>query len=153
MEGTERDRGRDLHERPRHVVQSALAEDPKPSRALTEAERAGIGQQAQRSGFAAAAAAAAVSGAAVLTANATSARFRGALGISGKMALVVTPTAGAFFLRSQQTVNRANLDAERYLSDPNAPSAAPARTSLAVWQLAANAVYDHPMKSIIGTAV
>ena len=153
MEGTERGRGRDLHERPRYVVQSALNAETKPSRALDDAERAIVGQHASQSGFIAMAAAGVVSGTAVLAANRASPWFRGALGVSGKTALVITPPAFAFFLRSQQTINRANKDPEGYLTQPAAAAATTRRTSLAWWQHGANAVYNHPIKTIIGTAL
>ena len=154
MEGTERGRGRDLHERPRYVVQSALNAETKPSRALDDTERAIVGQHAGQSGFIGMAAAGVISGGAVLAANRASPWFRGALGISGKTALVITPPAFAFFLRSQQTINRANKDPEGYLEQPAAAAAAVTRrTSLAWWQHGANAVYNHPIKTIIGTAL
>ena len=58
-----------------------------------------------RSGLLSSLGAGVVSGALVAAANTFSPRFRGALGVSGKTALIVTPTAGAFFLSSQLAIN------------------------------------------------
>ena len=96
-------------------------------------------------------AAAAVSGAAVFAANASSSRFRSALGISGKVALVVTPSLGAFVLKSHLTLADANRNPDGFVAG-NVPVAAPPprQVDLALWQSAANGVYTHPFKSIIG---
>ena len=79
-------------------------------------------------------------------------RFRGALGVSGKVALVVTPSAGAFFLKSHLTVAEARADPDVFVSSPRASASEGSQTSLALWQSAANAVYSHPFKTIIGCA-
>jgi hypothetical protein len=110
----------------------------------------------RQSGAVAAVAAGVVSSGAVYLANAFSPRFRKALGVSGKTALIITPVAGAFFLRSHLTVAAARADPDAFVAAaPNAHgSTTPAapQTRLAFWQSASNAVYTHPFKSIMAMA-
>jgi len=150
--------GKELAERPRAVAQEALNPERLRSTALPGAEVGHVSNAATRNGAIGAAAASAMSGAAVFAANALSPKFRGALGVSGKLALVVTPTAGAFFLRSHQTIHEAIKDPEGFVAPTvaaaaaNAPANAPSQSALAPWQSAANSVYTHPFKTIMGIA-
>lgn len=82
-----------------------------------------VAATARRNGGIAAMAAAFIASGGVYLANEMSPRFRGALGISGKMALIVTPTAGAFFLRSHQTVHEARADPDEFVAGRPAPKA------------------------------
>ena len=113
-----------------------------------------VGQDAIRYGTLAAIAALTVSGSAVGLANRMSPLFRRALGVSGKTALVVTPTAGAFYLGSYLTV--ANVDAHKYLGQAEHVAAGPRRadprSKLAPWEVAANALYAAPFTGIIAFA-
>ena len=88
---------------------------------------------------------------AVYLMNELSPKFRGALGISGKLALVVTPTAGAFFLRSHLAGHEtAAPDPDFLAAKPDAPASQPStpQHSLAAWQQAANFIYYNPFKLI-----
>ena len=148
--------GIDLHERPRHVVHEALHPATKPSRPLDSTERSMVGQDAIRYGTLAAIAALTVSGSAVGLANRMSPLFRRALGVSGKTALIVTPTAGAFYTGAYLTV--ANVDAHKYLGKTEdavaaGPRRADPRSKLAPWELAANALYGAPFTGIIAIAL
>ena len=159
--------GRELHERPRALTQDTLdsASRSLPSRAASTIQREAVAGAARREGFVAASAAAAVSGATVLGLNTLSPRFRSALGVSGKMALVVTPTAGLFFLKSHLAVARAVDDPERFAAALPDATAAPAAAAagraagaaptarLAGWQKVANYVFNNPFKSIVGTVL
>mmetsp|Transcript_43410 Transcript_43410/g.72174 ORF Transcript_43410/g.72174 Transcript_43410/m.72174 type:complete len:308 (-) Transcript_43410:292-1215(-) len=154
-EDSARAKGKELHERPRAIAQQMLQPDRLPSRALGWEEREVIAVDARRSGFLAAFAAGVVSSAVVFAANTLSPRFRSALGVSGKAALVVTPTAGSFFLSSHLIVAKATTDPSNYLnrSTQTAESGAVSRQSLAAWQVAANAVYQNPFKTIFGMVI
>jgi len=153
--------GRELAERPRAVAQEALQPQRHRSSKLSGNDLGFVGTSAAWNGGVAAAATAAVSGLAVGAANAVSPRFRSALGISGKLALVVTPTAGAFFLKSHRTINEAIRDADAFVAPRTAVASAAAgvhaagpavQSQLAAWQVAANTVYMHPFKTIMGIA-
>lgn len=118
-----------------------------------------------RSGLLSSLGAGVVSGALVAAANAFSPRFRGALGVSGKTALIVTPTAGAFFLSSQLSINGATKDGGASVGGRGATigatiggatATAPAATALAarvsslpLWCRAANQLYESPFKTIM----
>ena len=105
------------------------------------------------SGLSSALGAGVVSGALVYAANTFSPRFRGALGISGKTALVVTPIFGAFTLSSHLRVADATRDASGYAEQASVAAAnakAEPLTSLPLWCRAANVVYEHPFKTIMG---
>lgn len=125
-----------------------------PSRALREHERDVIARDAQKSGLLASIAAGVVSSALVFAANRFSPRFRSALGVSGKTALIVTPTVGSFFLKSHLTVAYATANPTGYLGAADAADALPpgqVSGRLMPWHMAANAVYNNPFKSIFGT--
>jgi hypothetical protein len=147
--------GMDMHERPQHMAHEALHPKMMPSRPLDVTERTLVGEDAIRYGTLAAIAALTVSGSAVGLANRLSPLFRRGLGVSGKTALIVTPTAGAFYTGAYQTVG--NVDAHKYLGkSEHAPAASPRRadprSKLAPWEFAANAVYKAPFTTIIATA-
>ena len=150
--------GVELAERPRATAQDALRPRSFAGTALGEAELGVIQAAAQQAGLVAAAAVGVASAGAVIAANAISPRFRGALGLSGKLALVVTPTSGAFFLRSHLTLASARADPDGFLRGTRAAqqdgaAAAPRRGALSVGQRVANFVYDHPFKVIVGIAL
>ena len=145
------------------MTEAALQPARHRDRALTESETRHIGAIATRNGAIASVAAAAISSGAVFAANALSPRFRNSLGISGKAALVVTPTAGAFFLKSHLTLADAQRDPDSFVPSTRGTSAARAtasgvggvsvaQTQLGTFQSAANAVYNHPFKTILGIA-
>ena len=75
-----------------------------------QAETRGIGWDAGLGGFIAAAITGAYAGAAVVWANYSSPRFRKAFGVSGKLAMVVTPAFFAFLLKSHLVVAYAIAD-------------------------------------------
>ena len=102
--------GKELTERPRATAQEALNPKRYAEQALPAEDVAFVGQMAQRNGTIAGMATAFISSGVVYLAHSIVPKFRNGLGISGKMALVVTPTAGAFFLRSHQTVHEARAD-------------------------------------------
>ena len=150
--------GKDLTERPRATTQAALTPQPFSPQALGDEQVGIVADAAKRAGMLAAGAAAVASGGVVAAANAFSPRFRGALGVSGKAALVVTPSAGAFYLKSHLTMAHARANPEAFLHSQRAMAGgrgigAAEQGSLALWQSAANMVYDHPFKTIIGIAV
>ena len=154
MEGG-RSYGRELRERPRAVAQEALQPKQYRPEPLQQNEVDYIGQAASKSGFIASAAVGAMSSGAVYLANALSPRFRGALGVSGKAALIVTPTAGAFFLKSHLTIANARADPDSFVSSESASAAikqAFSQTQLTPLQSMSNTVYVHPFKTIIGIA-
>lgn len=107
----------------------------------------------------------AVSGGAVLVANKYSPMFRRSLGVSGKLALVVTPTAGAFFLMSELALFDAKRDPAKYGIGPDGSKIAPVKANgetefvanvvskLGPQHRFANWLYDHPFQSIAGMAV
>jgi hypothetical protein len=142
--------GKELTERPRATTQDALNPHRYSSQSASHADAVYIGAQAQRNGAIAAASSAFISSGAVYLMNELSPKFRGALGISGKLALVVTPTAGAFFLRSHLTVAEARADPDFLAAKPDAPASQPStpQHSLAAWQQAANFIYYNPFKLI-----
>jgi len=152
MEGG-RSFGRELVERPRATAQEALQPNRYAPQALPQEDVAYVAQEATRNGTIAGIAAAFISSGAVYLANSMSPKFRGGLGISGKMALVVTPTAGAFFLRSHQMVHAAQKRPDEFFSGK--PVAAPPEPQhqLEAWQGAANFVYINPFKVIGSIAV
>lgn len=156
METGGRSFGKELTERPRAVAQAALSPVRYEDRPLPQAGMDRLQADAQKNGFIAGVAACFVSSGAVFMANALSPRFRRSLGVSGKAALVVTPTAGAFFLNSLLTVDNAIKDPAEYHQRPSAAAmeqpGAPKQSSLAFWQTACNTIYQHPFKTIIGIA-
>ena len=83
-------------------------------------------------------------------------RFRGALGVSGKTALVVTPTAFSFWTQSHLTVGNATKDPSSYITAAKTPVVSTATPGTAVklpaWYGVANVLYEHPFKTIIGIA-
>lgn len=159
----QREFGKDLTERPRATAQAALQPERYRPLALGDAGVDRISGAAQRNGTASAIAAAAASGAAVLGLNALSARFRAALGLSGKLALVVTPTFGAFILNSHLTLADAHADPDGFVAPHQQQRAsaavAPEResgppvNSLGVRYTLANFVFESPFKTILGIAL
>ena len=151
MAESSREFGRDIHTRPRAMVESALNPVTMPSRSLNDAETSRISDVATRHGLLYAAVAGGISGALVFAANALLPRFRG-LGTSAKAALVVTPTSGAFFAKSHLEVARATKDPNSYVDESSraAGDAPMASGPLPLWQRAANIVYEHPFKTIVG---
>jgi len=112
-----------------------------------------VSADAQRNGIIAAVATGFISSGAVYLAHAMSPRFRTSLSISGKVALIMIPSSGAFFLNSLQTVHEAQKDPEGYMTRRDSGKAlkAPAaykQERLALWQSAANTIYTHPFKTI-----
>ena len=156
METGGRSFGKELTERPRAVAQAALSPVRYADRPLPQEGVDRLQADAQKNGFIAGVAACFASSGAVFMANALSPRFRGALGVSGKAALVATPTAGAFFLNSLLTVDNAIKDPAGYQRNASVAAVeqadAPKQSSLALWQTACNTVYQHPFKTIIGIA-
>ena len=148
--------GKELAERPRAVAQEALQPLRHRDSALSNQELSLVSTAATRNGTVAAVVTTVVTGGAVAAANAFSPRFRSMFGVSGKLALIVTPSLGAFFLRSQQTINQALHDADGFI----APHLAAAETvaapifqrELSPLQVAANMVYTHPFKTIMSIA-
>ena len=144
--------GAELVERPRATTEEALNPKQYRKQALSKEETQYVGDSSWQAGALAAAGAASLSGGAIYLANTFSPKFRGALGISGKMALVVTPTAGAFFLKSYQTVAEARADPDAFVAGREAAAAAapppPPQYQLSTWQSACNMVYFHPFKVI-----
>jgi len=138
-----------MAERPRAIAQDALQPERHRNTPLPQEGVTVVASEAQRNGVVAGAATAALFSGAVYYAHTTSRWFRGALGISGKAALVVTPAAGAFFLRSTQTVHEARADPDGFVAgkQQDAPQAQP-QYQLTTWQKAANMVYYHPFKVI-----
>ena len=148
--------GKELAERPRAVAQEALQPLRHRQSALSNQELSLVSTAATRNGTVAAVVTAVVTGGAVAAANAFSPRFRSMFGVSGKFALIVTPSVGAFFLRSQQTINQALHDADGFIAPHLAASetvAAPIfQRELSPLQVAANMVYTHPFKTIMSIA-
>jgi hypothetical protein len=149
--------GKELTERPRATAQEALQPQRYSAQAASDAQVAHITGVAQRNGTIASAVTGAVCSAAVLAANALSPRFRNALGVSGKVALVVTPTAGAFWVKSFLTVGDAQRDPEEFMaarrpSGHAAPASANGQQQLSAAQQLANTVYTHPFKTILSIA-
>lgn len=89
---------------------SACIVPPTLPRPAAQAETRGIGWDAGLGGFIAAAITGAYAGAAVVWANYSSPRFRKAFGVSGKLAMVVTPAFFAFLLKSHLVVAYAIAD-------------------------------------------
>ena len=147
--------GRDLADRPRASTEAALATKQFPNQAMDSSGLEVVGVSAGRNGMFAACATAGLSGAAVYAANTFSPFFRGALGTSGKVALVVTPSFGAFALKSHLTVGEATRDPDGFLAarPAEAPKTeAPIRSDLSIFHSTANTVYTHPFKTIMGIA-
>ena len=153
--------GKELVERPRATAEEALNPKRYRGQALNKEEMRYVGEESGRNGAIAAFAAACISGSAVYLANIFSPKFRRGLGVSGKMALVVTPTAGAFFLRSHLTVADARSDPDAFIAPKEAHKAAAERaaakaapqTQLTFCQSACNLVYVHPFKVIGAIAI
>ncbi|KOO30468.1 hypothetical protein Ctob_009575, partial [Chrysochromulina tobinii] len=147
--------GKELAERPRAVAQEALQPLRHRDSALSNQELSLVSTAATRNGTVAAVVTTVVTGGAVAAANAFSPRFRSMFGVSGKLALIVTPSLGAFFLRSQQTINQALHDADGFIAPHLAAEtvAAPIfQRELSLLQVAANMVYTHPFKTIMSIA-
>ena len=148
----------ELYERPRAVAQEMMEPDRHESRMLTPREQDLVTNAAVRSGGIAALATGAVIGGMVYAANVFSPRFRGALGVSGKTALVVTPTAFSFFSESHLLVGNATKDPSSYITaaaakTPVVSTATPGTAvKLPAWYGVANVLYEHPFKTIIGCA-
>ena len=106
-----------------------------------------------RSGLLSSLGAGVVSGALVAAANTFSPRFRGALGVSGKTALIVTPTAGAFFLSSQLAINGATKDGGTSIGGATGAAHTATVSSLPLWCRAANQLYENPFKTIMAICV
>ena len=106
-----------------------------------------------RSGLLSSLGAGVASGALVAAANTFSPRFRGALGVSGKTALIVTPTAGAFFLSSQLAINGATKDGGTSIGGATGAAQAATVSSLPLWCRAANQLYENPFKTIMAICV
>ena len=103
-----------------------------------------------RSGLVSSLGAGVVSGAMVAAANAFSPRFRGALGVSGKAALVVTPTVGAFSLASHLSIGNVAKDGGTSIAGAAAAAPVAKVSSLPLWCRASNMVYINPFKTILG---
>ena len=114
-----------------------------------------IGDESGRKGIIAAIAAGLGSSATVYAANALSPKFRAAFSASSKAALIVTPTAGAFFVKSHLTVAEARADPESFVGTKTSPKqeAPSSQSELFLWQRAANAVYFNPVKVISAIAL
>ena len=154
-----REYGRELTERPRATAHDALQPRRYGNRPLTQEEVDVVASASTRNGVIAAVASCFASSGLVYAANALSPRFRGALGVSGKAALVVTPTAGAFFLRSHLTIAAARADPESFVASNVSASTAeaaaatptaatPPQRQLTLSQTLSNAIYNHPFKFI-----
>jgi hypothetical protein len=137
------------------VAQEALQPLRHRDSALSNQELSLVSTAATRNGTVAAVVTTVVTGGAVAAANAFSPRFRSMFGVSGKLALIVTPSLGAFFLRSQQTINQALHDADGFI----APHLAAETVAAPIFhrehtplQVAANVVYTHPFKTIMSIA-
>merc|ERR1719424_99131 len=151
--GKGREFGRDLTERPRATAQAALNPERFPDKPMVQSGVQAVSADAQRNGIIAAVATGFISSGAVYLAHAMSPRFRTSLSISGKVALIMIPSSGAFFLNSLQTVHEAQKDPEGYMTRRDSGKAlkAPAahkQERLALWQSAANTIYTHPFKTI-----
>lgn len=109
-----------------------------------------VSSNATRSGLLSSLGAGVVSGALVAAANSFSPRFRRALSVSGKTALVVTPTAGAFFLSSHLAINSATKDGGTTIALAADKPSVPQVSSLPLWCRAANQLYEAPFKTIMG---
>lgn len=149
--------GKEQHNRPRASAEAALNPKAYAAKPLGEDELALISSAARQAGAVAAVSACVASGGAVVAANAFSPRFRGALGLSGKLALVVTPTLGFFYLKSHLTLAAAQADPQAFVQRQSSTAiravrAAPRQGDLALWQKAANAVYEAPFKTIVAIA-
>jgi len=147
--------GRDLADRPRASTEAALATKQFPNQAMDSSGLEVVGVSAGRNGMVAACATAGLSGAVVYAANTFSPFFRRALGTSGKVALVVTPSFGAFALNSHLTIGEATRDPDGFLAarPAEAPKPeAPIRSNLSIFHSTANTVYTHPFKTIMGIA-
>jgi hypothetical protein len=110
-----REEGRELHERPRAVVQRLVQPERMPNRALLPEETAVINQEAVMSGFKGAAIVGANVGSILFLINHYSPRFRTGLGVSGKVGLLLVPTFFTFFLQSHLVVAHANANPFRYM--------------------------------------
>lgn len=143
----------ELHERPRAVTQQMMEPDRHESRMLTPREQDMVTGAAVRNGGMAALATGVAAGGLVAAASVFSPRFRGALGVSGKTALVVTPTAFAFWTQSHLTVGNATKDPSSYITAAQTPVVATAtpgaEVKLPAWYGVANVLYEHPFKTII----
>ena len=136
------------------MAQEALQPKRYSSQPLAKADVAYIGDESGRNGFIAAVATGLLSGGAVYGLNEFSTTFRRALGVSGKMALVVTPTAGAFFLKSHMTIADARADPDAFVSGKaTAPRVAPPQHQLSFGQRLSNFVYENPFKCIFSIAI
>ena len=103
---------------------------------------------ALRSGLLSSLGAGVVSGALVAAANAFSPRFRNALGVSGKAALVVSPTVGAFSFASHLSIGNVAKDGGTSIAGAAAAAPVAKVSSLPPWCRAANMVYENPFKTI-----
>jgi hypothetical protein len=139
----------DLYERPRAVAQEMLKPDRHLDRPLDSTERNLVSTNAAWSGLLSSLGTGVVSGALVAAANTFSPRFRGALGVSGKTALIVTPTLGAFAFSSQISINGVTKDGGGSIGAATAAAPAATVSSLPLWCRAANQLYESPFKTIM----
>ena len=158
--------GKELTERPRATAQQALQPRTYRDQPLSQSDVDFVAAQSTQKGTVAGAAAAFAASGLVYLANSMSPRFRGALGVSGKLALVVTPTAGAFFLRSHLTIADARADPEGFMLNNGATrgtssgagksivtAAVVEQKQLTIGQTISNVLYNHSFKVIGGIAL
>ncbi|KAL3930382.1 MAG: hypothetical protein SGPRY_001561 [Prymnesium sp.] len=143
--------GRDLHERPRHMTQQALLSASTSKQPLDKREVDLLTFTALQQGTVAALAAGAVSAALVFGASAWSPRIRAALNVSSKTGLIITPMFGMFYLRSHKFLGQAGKDPTAALS--TAAVQQKVTQGLSLWHRAANAIFEHPCKTIVGIAL
>ena len=143
----------DLYDRPRFTAQQALSPERHMNRRLSAQEIDLVTNAAAWSGMFAGVVTGVVTSALVYVASASSPRFRGKLNAAGKAAIVVTPSAFAFFAQSHRIVGQAALDPASYVEaakEADAAAAAGVSTTLPLQYQIANAVYHHPFKVIMG---
>eukprot|EP00965_Chrysotila_dentata_P204893 6182618-Pleurochrysis_carterae.AAC.1 len=152
-----RELGRDMHDRPRSVVERALTPQRMLDRPLNQQERSVVAATAIENGLMYGGVAGAVTSALVYAAHKFSPAFRSGVGVSAKTGMVVIASAGSFFAQSQLTLARATFDPAQYVQKmPEAGAVTglaahrAALGRLPVWQRAANYVYDHPARTSVG---
>mmetsp|Transcript_36740 Transcript_36740/g.66659 ORF Transcript_36740/g.66659 Transcript_36740/m.66659 type:complete len:207 (-) Transcript_36740:105-725(-) len=98
-----------------------------------------------------------LSGSAVLLANRYSRRFANSLGVSGKLALAISPPLFAFSLKAEHKVTEVSRNPQHF--GISLPKKLEDRTTVQKVQtlkphhLFANYAYEHPFQLILGTAV
>lgn len=157
--------GLEMHERPRALADRALKPDRYPDRPLQNHETHALAKHAAAMGALAATATAAVASPLLYAANNKYAALR-ALPSGSKAAMVAVPALLSFALKSHLVVADATANPHAYMLAEGAvagggdaraalrraPSAAAPREHLSSLQRAANAVFEHPFKTILSTA-